>query len=165
MTRPNAVTPPTTADRVQLAFANSAEFAARDLYAVAASLPAFSPDEQVMLEGFHDHHRAAAQALAGLVGSAATNVRSDEVYNAFRGRVMGSDKSAIFDALRDLENTLASTHLALVGSLEGSEGAALVASILNIEARQSTTLSLLGGKSLNDALVNDSAPLALGDGA
>ena len=111
MTLPSTVTPPTKADRELLAFANSAEFAARDLYAAAAALPAFSDDEKTMLVGFHDHHRAAGQALAGMVGSLATNVRSDEVYNAFRGRVMGSDKNAVLDALRDLENTLASTHL------------------------------------------------------
>jgi len=165
MTLPSTVTPPTKADRELLAFANSAEFAARDLYAVAAALPGFSDDEKTMLVGFHDHHRAAGQALAGMVGSLATNVRSDEVYNAFRGRVMGSDKNAVLDALRDLENTLASTHLSLVGALEGSEGAALVASILNIQARQSAALGLLVGRSLDDVLVNAAEPLAPGAGS
>ncbi|MFM7893684.1 MAG: hypothetical protein ACKO8P_07725, partial [Actinomycetota bacterium] len=101
MTLPAATpTPPTAADRALLGFANSAELAARDLYAVAASLPAFGKEEQTMLVGFHDHHLAAGQALAGLVGKDASNVREDAVYNAFRGKVMGSDKLAILDALR-----------------------------------------------------------------
>jgi hypothetical protein len=166
MTFPAATpTPPTTADRALLAFANSAEFAARDLYAVAAGLAAFNDDEKAVLIGFHDHHRAAGQALAGLVGSKATNVREDAVYNAFRGRLNGSDKSAIFDALRELENTLVATHLSLVGTLEGTAGSALVASILNIQARHAAALALLGGGSLNDALTNGATPLTPGAGA
>jgi len=160
MTLPASVTPPTKADRELLAFANAAEFAARDLYAVAASLALFNDDERAMLVGFHDHHRAAGQSLAGIVGALATNVRSDAVYNAFRGRLQGTDKNAVLDALRELENTLASTHLSLVGALEGSEGAALVASILNIEARQSAALAILTGRVLDDALTNSAVALS-----
>lgn len=163
MTLPSATpTPPTPADRALLAFANSAEFAARDLYAVAASLPTFSKDEQAMLVGFHDHHLAAAQALAGLVGADATNVREDSVYNAFRGKVMGNDKAAIFDALRELENTLVSTHLSLVGTLEGTAGSALVASILSVQARHAAALALLAGRTLSDVLTNGTASLSPG---
>ena len=163
MTLPAATpTPPTPADRALLAFANSAELAARDLYAVAASLPAFGADEKTMLVGFHDHHLAASQAITGLIGKDAVNVREDAVYNAFRGKVMGSDKSAIYDALRELENTLVSTHVSLVGTLEGTEGSALVASILTIQARHAAALALLGGRALADALSNTAAPLAPG---
>ena len=166
MTLPSVTpTPPTSADRALLAFANAAEFAARDLYAAAASLAAFNDEEKALLIGFHDHHRAAGQAIAGLVGSKATNVRDDAVYAAFRQRISGSNKSAIFDALRELENTLVSTHLSLVGSLDGTEGSALVASILNIQARHATTLALLDGRSLSDALTNNAAPLTPGAGA
>lgn len=165
MTLPAAVTPPTKADRELLAFANSAEFAARDLYAAAAVLPAFNDEEKAMLVGFHDHHRAAGQALAGTVGAIATNVRSDDVFNAFRGRIQGSDKNSVFDALRELENTLANTHLSLVGALEGTDGAALVASILNIQARQSAALAILAGRSLDDALINAAESLAPGVGS
>ena len=161
MTLPAATpTPPTAADRALLAFANSAEFAARDLYAAAAALTAFNDEEKAVLVGFHDHHLAAAQALAGLVGKDATNVRADAVYSAFRGKVMGSDKSAIYDTLRELENTLVSTHLSLVGTLEGTEGSALVASILSVQARHAAALALLASRGLNDALINEAAPLA-----
>ena len=164
MTLPAAITPTNKADRALLAFANSAEFAARDLYAVAASVSAFSKEEQVVLIGFHDHHRAAAQALAGMAGSAATNERSDAVFNAFRGRIMGNDKNAIYDTLRELENTLASTHLSLVGTLEGTGAAALVASILNVQARQAATLALLAGRTFAEALTNGAAALIIGTG-
>lgn len=161
MTLPAATpTPPTAADRALLAFANSAEFAARDLYAVAAGLSVFNAEEQTMLVGFHDHHLAAGQALAGLVGKDASNVREDAVYNAFRGKMAGTDKSAIFDALRELENTLVSTHLSLVGTLEGTEGSALVASILSIQARHAAALALLGGRTITEVLTNEAAPLA-----
>lgn len=164
MTRPAAITPPTKADRELLGFANAAEFAARDLYALAATATVFSDDEKTVLVGFHDHHRAAAQALAGMAGSVATNEPASGVLDIFRSRVGGSDKSVILETLRELENTLAATHLSLVGTLEGTGGAALVASILNVEARQSATLALLAARSLNDALTNGAAPLALGAG-
>lgn len=163
MTFPTATpTPPTAADRPLLAFAHSAELAARDLYAAAAALTAFNNEERSVLVGFHDHHLAASQALAGLVGKAATNTREDAVYDAFRGKVMGSDTGAIFDALRELENTMVSTHLSLVGVLEGTEGSALAASILSIQARHAAALALLGGRTLDDALANQAAPLAPG---
>lgn len=162
MANPSALTPPTKDDRALLAFANAAEFAARDLYAAAAAMPMFSAEQAAMLVGFHDHHRAAAQAFAGLIGSAATNVRSDAVYNAFRSKFMGTDENAVFDVLRELENTLVATHLTLVGTLEGTEGAALVASVLSIQARHAAALALLGGRTLNDALANGAAPLTPG---
>jgi hypothetical protein len=165
MTQPTAITPATKADRELLGFANAAEFAARDLYAIAAASAAFSDDEKTVLTGFHDHHRAAAQALAGMAGSIATNEPAAAVLDIFRSRLNGSNKNAILEALRELENTLAATHLSLVGALEGTGGAALVASILNVEARQSATLALLGGRSLNDALTNSAAPLSLGAGS
>jgi hypothetical protein len=48
-----------------------------------------------------------------------------------------------------------------VGTLDGTGAAALVASIVNTEARQAATLALLGARSLNDALTNGAAPLSL----
>jgi hypothetical protein len=166
MTLPTATpTPPTAGDRDLLAFANSAEFAARDLYALAANLSVFADDERRVLVGFHDHHLAAAQALAGLIGSKASNERADSVYQAFRSRISGTDKNAIYDALREVENTLVSTHLSLVGVLDGTEGSALVSSILSIQARHAVTLALVAGRSISDALTNGAAPLAPGDGS
>jgi hypothetical protein len=165
MTRPSALTPPTTADESLLAFANAAEFAARDLYAAAANMPMFGKEESAMLVGFHDHHRAAAQAFAGLVGSAATNEPSTTVYNAFRNRLTGDDKNAIFTVLRELENTLVSTHTALVGVLEGTAGIALVASVLTIQARHAVVLAQLAGESLSETLSNSQAALAPGAGS
>ena len=165
MTRPSALTPPTTADESLLAFANAAEFAARDLYAAAANMPMFSKEESAMLVGFHDHHRAAAQAFAGLVGSAATNEPSTTVYNAFRNRLTDDDKNAIFTVLRELENTLVSTHTSLIGVLEGTAGIALVASVLTIQARHAVVLAQLAGESLSETLSNNQAALAPGAGS
>ncbi|MFZ9707394.1 MAG: ferritin-like domain-containing protein [Ilumatobacteraceae bacterium] len=162
MSLPAATTPPSTADVASLAFANAAEWAARDLYSVAAGLSAFSDEEKSVLVGFHDHHRAAAQALGGLIGSDAPNVREDAVYNAFRSRLSGSDKGAIYDALRELENTLVATHTSLVGTLDGTSGSALVASIITVQARHAASLALLAARSLDDALVNEAVALTPG---
>ena len=162
MKTPATTTPPSSADVPLLAFGNAAELAARDLYAVAAGLAAFSDEEKAVLVGFHDHHRAAAQALAGIVGSDAPNVREDAVYNAFRSRLDGSDKGAIFDALRELENTLVATHTSVVGALDAIGAAALVASIITTQARHAAVLALVADRALNDALVNSATALTPG---
>lgn len=159
---PSSATPLSTADIALLAFGNGVELAARDLYSVAAGLAAFSDEERAVLVGFHDHHRAAAQALAGLIGSDAPNVREDAVYNAVRSRLDGSNKSAIYDALRELENTLVASHTTLVGTLDSTGGSALVASIITTQARHAAILALVAGRSLNDALVNSSTALTPG---
>lgn len=157
---PSSLTPPTSADIRLLAFANQAELAARDLLAVAAAQTAFDTETQEMLVTLHDHHLAAAQAINGLIGAAASNQRSDAVYDAFASRVRGSNAGAILDAVRELENTLVSTHLSLVGTLNGTEGSALVASILSVQARRAATLAVLAGRSFDDALVNTTLPLS-----
>lgn len=161
-TAPRALTPPTPADLTLLAFANEAELAARDLLAIAAAQSAFSADEQAMLVTLHDHHLAAAQAINGLIGAKASNQRAASVFDSFASRVRGSNAGTIYDAIRELENTLVSTHLSLVGSLEGTEGAALVASILSVQARRAATLALLAGRSFTIALANDALPLSPG---
>ncbi|NDD62137.1 MAG: hypothetical protein EBZ46_07780, partial [Actinobacteria bacterium] len=59
-------------------------------------------------------------------------------------------------------NTLVATHTSLVGTLDGTAGSALVASIITTQARHAAILALVAGRALNDALVNSATALTPG---
>lgn len=159
---PEAGTPParpTAADLEQLAFAQSVELAARDLY--RASVDAGADDPTIAL--MRDNHQAYAGVLAGILGTSATDTRDDALYDDLESSFGVGDVAGVAAAGYDLESTLVATHTELLRSLEGTDGAEMVASILIVEARNCTVLADLAGNGADlDALfVNDAAPLAV----
>ena len=104
---------------------------------------------------------AGRTAVGSFNGSFAATPAHDlgaAVIEAFADRV--ADPSASLDALRELENVLAATHTALVGRLESTDAAALVASIVTTEARHAAVLAELAGAGLDAALDAGTEPLA-----
>ncbi|MFM9084970.1 MAG: ferritin-like domain-containing protein [Acidimicrobiia bacterium] len=146
------------ADRALIQFALEAEQAAHGLYSAAAASAVGKGEAGPAVALMRDHHRAYAQALNGLYGEGASTQRSAAVIEAFADRV--ADPSASLDALRELENVLAATHTALVGRLESTDAAALVASIVTTEARHAAVLAELAGAGLDAALDAGTEPLA-----
>jgi hypothetical protein len=130
---------PTESDRELLAFANTVELAAAELYAIGLESGGLDEDTTAIAVGFADHHRQAAEAIAGLIGADAPNEPNDAVVRALRSSFDG-DQDAIVEAAFELESAAAATHLELLGELRGTDGAALVASIQPIEARQAVVL-------------------------
>ena len=64
----------------------------------------------------------------------------------------------VLDAAYTLESMAVATHDDILGKLQGTDGAALVASILIVEARHGTVLASLNGKTdLDDLLVDTEA--------
>ena len=85
-----------------------------------------------MIATIREAHEAYAASLSGF--SAAMRRRwptrsVDELKAAF-----GGDLASVLDAAYDLESTLVATHTEILGKLQGIDGAALVASILIVEA-------------------------------
>jgi hypothetical protein len=146
------------ADRALIQFALEAEQAAHGLYAAAAGSAVGRGDAGPAIALMRDHHRAYAQALNGLYGEGASSTRSAAVLEAFAARV--TDPAAALGALRELENVLAATHTAVVGSLESTDAAALVASIVTTESRHAAVLAELAGDDLDAALDRAAEPLA-----
>ncbi|MHB1090619.1 MAG: ferritin-like domain-containing protein [Ilumatobacteraceae bacterium] len=124
---------PIEADLVLLNAAQSAELAVRDVYNTALDAGGFSDVQQSVLELFRDHHTAYAQALNGLLGKSATNIRNESLYSSYANQVQSTTTS--LSMLQALENILVATHTTIVGSLVGLDGTNLVASILMVEAR------------------------------
>ena len=153
---------PTTHDSGLLAKAQAAELAVHELYLEAAKVRTFSDEQRQVLEVFGANHLAYAQVIGGAIGKVATNLRDDEIVREFRSDMFSPARA--MTALQELENTLVSTHTALIGQLQAVAGAELVASIAMVEARHAATLALLRlAGDVDGALANPTAPLPLGD--
>jgi hypothetical protein len=127
------------------------------LYQNAIDKAGFAGDELATITLFAEHHLAYAQAIGGLLGSAAPFERNESIYRQFVGPT--SSYATAGRTLQALENTLAATHTDILSRLEGTEGARLVASIITVEARHAAVFGVLPTMSLSSALVNDASSL------
>jgi Ferritin-like domain len=147
---------PTNDDVVLLGFAQSVELAARNLYDVALGTGEFDADTRAVLATLRESHDAYAAALSGTLGREApqeVNPIFDELQAAF-----GGDTKSVLAAAYAFESTAVATHTDILGELQGTDGASLIASILIVEARHGTVLAYLNGATdLNDLLVNTEA--------
>lgn len=136
---------PTEADVALLAYAQSVEYAARDLYRQA--IDAGAGDEHLAsLVAIAAHHDAYAQAISALIGTSAPQDRDENLFRSVSTKFRGSTKQVAL-AAHELENTLVVTHESLLAELDGTEGSALIASILITEARHATALAAIAGLS------------------
>ena len=129
---------PTEGDIALLQTVQQVELAARDLYTVA--LEGAEGDAANTFAGLQAHHDMYAQSISSQIGKAAPQTRDDALYNSYKS---GFDAAAAWE----LENTLVVTHTDLLGRIEGTEPAALIASILVGESRHAVALAALAGKS------------------
>ena len=163
-TKTSAATPtappkmPTTADKQLLDFALSAELSVHDLYLKAIDSGMLSADEKLMMQMFSEHHKAYAQSLNGLLGKAASNTRNEALYSTYAGQLTSAQ--AMSRVLQSVENTMVATHTDILSSLQGLDGATLVASIITVEARHAAVFGTLPNLSLSSALSSAASSLA-----
>lgn len=136
---------PTAADSALLGFAQQAELAARDLYRAAADAGS-GGDQNASIATIAAHHDAASQAISALIGRDAPQARLDSVFDAYESRFTG-DTSDLALAAHEVENTLVATHLSLLETLDGTDGVALVSSVVIAEARHASAMAALAGLS------------------
>lgn len=146
---------PTDDDVTLLAFAESLELTARDLYGVAVAAGLGDAATAEVLAGFRSSHQSYAEALGGLLGPRATRQRNDEVFDQL-ATAFGSAGDVVL-AAHELEEVAAATHTELLGALQGTEGAALVASILVAESQHAVVLAGLAGIDDLDVLLTNQA--------
>jgi hypothetical protein len=138
-------------DKRLAAFAITLELAARDLY--QAALDAGASDEAFAI--IREQHEAYATRLSGLAGLSASR-RNDAVYDALEGDFATADPII---PSRDLENAAAATHTALLGEIEDTGFAEIVAAIASMESRHSTVLGLMAGESPDALFTNPATPV------
>ncbi|HEX2782338.1 MAG TPA: ferritin-like domain-containing protein [Ilumatobacteraceae bacterium] len=148
---------PTDDDVSLLGFAQTVELAARHLYDVALGTNGlFDEVQRAVIATIRESHDAYAAALSGMLGREApqaVNPIFDELKASFSGKLADT-----LDAAYGLESTAVATHTEILGKLQGTDGAALIASILIVEARHGTVLASLNGSTdLDDLLVNKEA--------
>lgn len=145
---------PTAADVALLSYALGLEFAMVDIYARAAA--GAKDDLKAVAQLFGAHHRAAAQSLTGLLGRKSPTTRNAKFYDEQSTKASGGTAKEVAAHLAGLENAMVATHLKVLGTLRGIDGASLVASIIPIEARQAAVLvGLSGSTELDDIMALD----------
>ena len=149
---------PTTADKQLLDFALSAELSVHDLYLKAIDSGMLSADEKLMMQMFSEHHKAYAQSLNGLLGKEASNTRNEALFSTYAGQLTSAQ--AMSRVLQSVENTMVATHTDILSSLQGLDGATLVASIITVEARHAAVFGTLPNLSLSSALNSAASSLA-----
>ena len=149
---------PTSADKQLLDFALSAELSVHDLYLKAIDSGMLSADEKLMMQMFSEHHKAYAQSLNGLLGKEASNTRNEALFSTYAGQLTSAQ--AMNRVLQSVENTMVATHTDILSSLQGLDGATLVASIITVEARHAAVFGTLPNLNLSSALNSAASSLA-----
>ncbi len=131
---------PDETDRELAGFAIGAELAASELYAA---------QDGDLWQVLADSHGAFAERLAGLSGVSAD--APNETIMTTLGPVFDSDLEG---AALELENTLAATHVELIGTVTDVDIAAAMASIVASESRHAAVIAAQSGGDLDAILVN-----------
>ena len=145
---------PTDDDVTLLGFGQSVELAARELYDVALTTKGLFDDTQrAVIAAIREAHSAYVAALSGMLGRQAPQIADsavvDDLKSSFSGKL-----ADVLKAASSLESAAVATHIEILGKLQGLDGAALIASILIVEARHGTVLaSMNGSTNLDDLLV------------
>ena len=165
--RPASAAPfaPTDEDKVSLRQAMELELTAQALYQVAID----SGVSDVALElavVFAENHVTYADKIAGGAGFSA-NTRNEEVFELLEPSFATSNAEQFAAVARDLENTAAATHTALLPGYVSVDARTLTASILVVEARMATVLTEFGGldSNLDEVFEPAAEPLDLTAGA
>jgi hypothetical protein len=150
---------PTDDDVSLLGFSQSVELAARNLYDVALGTDDFDDNTRAVLAPIRESHDAYAASLSAILGRHAPQT-VNPVFDTLQSD-FGGDKKSVLDAAYALESTAVATHTDVLGKLQATDGASLIASILIVEARHGTVLAYMNGSTDLDELLVDNEAGAL----
>ena len=149
--------PPTDADVALLGQAQQIELTFVDLFETAIAAADWSDDEAAVMVEFREAHKEYAAALSALLGRHAPNTPSESLMGSLVAGFSGA-KDGILSAAYDAESGAVAAHDEILGQLQGTNGAVLIASIQMAEARHCTVLAAMNGQTdLAQLLVDDEA--------
>ena len=140
-----------------LAFAHTLELTTRDIYIVVVARKSLSDDERALLEQFHANHVAYEQSLNGLLSKNAVTKRDDAIYASFSAKL--SEAQNIWLALLEIENIMIASHTKAIETIDSAKVAALVASMITVEARHAAILASQATTNISTALDNNASAL------
>jgi hypothetical protein len=153
---------PTADDVALLAQAQQLELTAQALYDEALALSGWTDDQALVVTYLREAHQEYANALSGLLGRDAPGMMSEKVFGALKSDFAGSAEGVLAAAYA-LEATAAATHAEVLSQLQGTDAAALIASIQMNEARYGTVLAdMQGSTDEADLLVTTDAESLVG---
>ena len=150
---------PTDDDVSLLGFSQSVELAARNLYDVALGTDDFDDNTRAVLATIRESHDAYAASLSAILGRHAPQT-VNPVFDTLQSD-FGGDKKSVLDAAYALESTAVATHTDVLGKLQATDGASLIASILIVEAQHGTVIAYMNGSTDLDELLVDNEADAL----
>ena len=150
---------PTDDDVSLLGFSQSVELAARNLYDVALGTDDFDDNTRAVLATIRESHDAYAASLSAILGRHAPQT-VNPVFDTLQSD-FGGDKKSVLDAAYALESTAVATHTDVLGKLQATDGASLIASILIVEAQHGTVIAYMNGSTDLDELLVDKEADAL----
>lgn len=151
---------PTDADVELLAAAQQVELTARDLYDAGIAGATWTDEQAAVAVHIREAHEAYANSLSGMLGRQAPGVRDDTLFGSLSGNFKG-DAADVLAAMIALEQTAAVTHADILGRLQSTNGATIIASIQIAEARHSAALAALGGTTTLSDLLGDGTATSL----
>lgn len=140
---------PGAADLPLIAAAKIVELTAAAAYAAATAridqLGLDDPTKELLI-GAGAHHQAYAEALSAMYGPGSPSSPSESLATKLGAdQFANGDGPAVLAAALALEEAAVDTHLGLLGQLQSTDAAALVASIQIVEARHAAVLAVLTG--------------------
>jgi len=131
-------------------FAEQVELAAAAAYQVAAETGLLDATAVEVGTLFAEHHADHAGAFAALAGDQATGVPNDALLEVFGPMITeAADQAEILDVAFQLEQGAVSTYHFALGVL-GADAAAVVSTIMPIEAQHAVVLGGVLGKDMAD---------------
>jgi hypothetical protein len=132
---------PDADDRTLLGFVQSLELTAVAAYGIAIDSKKLSSAAGSLATIFQAHHRQHAQAVGSLAGAAAPNVANASLVAVFGPKFQSAAaEKDLLELAYEVENAAAATYAAALAELTGTDPAAVLASILPIEARHAVVL-------------------------
>ena len=122
------------------------------------SYPTLSASKkQAILDWIEANHVAYEQSLNGLLSKNAATKRDDAIYTSFNAKL--SESQNIWLALLEIENTMIVSHTKAIETIESAQVAALLASMITVEARHAAILASQSTTNLSTALDNNATAL------
>lgn len=151
---------PVATDKPLLDGLRAVELALVDLYKDAMSTAGLSDDEKAIISLFESHHQAYADSLSALLGRDAVSPRDQVTYATYAVAMKAQSFDQLAPTLAEIESSAAKRHTNALASLNGLDGANLIASIISIEARQAAALLSVTGAALASITSNTASPIA-----
>ena len=154
-------------DAEAAAFVAGLELAAVEIYRRAGESALVGNTATQVFGAIQGHHQTHATILNGIVGEEAPVTEPNAALLEQYGTIIedAADEAAILEAVYDLEEAMAATHLEAIGEMEDSGDAGIVATVLPVESQHATLLGNMLDKEPTDYLIEFLSPQAALDPA